>query len=101
MLLFCSKGESSHFLVSRLSRKYRYYSLQGGMVSYLTNISRLLHEHPYEDPSKRGDTMVKILAALTNRSTDQATYCKIIKRLLDCTPNPKFKRLTNRSRFYF
>ena len=93
LLLYCSKGEGSHFLVGKFSGKYRVHSLQGGMVAYLTAISRLLHEHPYEDPKKRGDTMVKILAALTNRETDPDTFRKIMDRLLRCTPNPKFKKL--------
>lgn len=93
MLLYCSKGEGSQFLVEKFSGKYPIKSLQGGMVSYLTTVSRLLHEHPYEDQKKRGDTMVKILAALTNRETDPATFRKIIDRLLRCTPNPKFRKL--------
>ncbi|MBF0401968.1 MAG: rhodanese-like domain-containing protein [Magnetococcales bacterium] len=93
LLLYCSKGEGSHFLVGKFSGKYRVQSLQGGMVSYLTTVSRLLHEHPYEDPKKRGDTMVKILAALTNRETDPDTFRKIVDRLLRCTPNPKFRKL--------
>ncbi|MBF0296214.1 MAG: hypothetical protein HQL96_13575 [Magnetococcales bacterium] len=93
MLLYCSKGESSHFLLGKFSGKYHIRSLQGGMVTYLTTISRLLHEHPYEDPSKKGDTMVRILAALTNPNTDPASFCKIIDRLLRCTPNPKFRKL--------
>lgn len=93
MLFYCRKGEASQFLVEQFSGKYPIQSLQGGMVSYLTTISRLLHEHPYEDQKKRGDTMVKILAALTNRETDPATFKKIIDRLLRCTPNPKFKQL--------
>ncbi|MEO5354850.1 MAG: hypothetical protein H7835_16760 [Magnetococcus sp. XQGC-1] len=93
MLLYCSKGEGSNYLVGKFSGKYRVQSLQGGMVSYLTTVSRLLHEHPYEDPKKKGDTMVKILAALTNRETDPATFEKIIDRLLRCTPNPKFRKL--------
>ncbi|MBF0583043.1 MAG: hypothetical protein HQL80_02270 [Magnetococcales bacterium] len=93
MLLYCSKGEGSHYLVEKFSGKYPIQSLEGGMVSYLTTISRLLHEHPYEDPTKKGDTMVKILAALTNCRTDPATFKKIIDRLLQCTPNPKFNKL--------
>ncbi|MEO5363176.1 MAG: rhodanese-like domain-containing protein [Magnetococcus sp. DMHC-8] len=93
MLLYCSKGEGSQFLVGKFSGKYRVQSLRGGMVAYLTTISRLLHEHPYEDPAKKGDTMVKILAALTNRETDPATFRKIIGHLLRCTPNPKFRKL--------
>ena len=93
MLLYCAKGEGSHFLVEKFSANFRVQSLQGGMVAYLTAISRLLHEHPYEDPKKRGDTMVKILAALTDRETDPDTFRKIIDRLLRCTPNPKFRKL--------
>ena len=93
LLLYCSKGEGSSFLVNKFSGKYRVRSLQGGMVAYLTTISRLLHEHPYGDPKKRGDTMVKILAALTNRETDPDTFRKIIDRLLRCTPNQKFRKL--------
>ncbi|NGZ05207.1 MAG: rhodanese-like domain-containing protein [Magnetococcales bacterium] len=93
LLLYCSKGESSSYLVGKLSGKNPAYSLQGGMAAYLTTISRLLHEHPYEDPSKRGDTMVKILNALTNRATDPATFRKIMERLMRCTSNPKFRKL--------
>ncbi|MEO5341601.1 MAG: hypothetical protein H7837_13980 [Magnetococcus sp. MYC-9] len=93
LLLYCSKGEGSHYLLGKLSGKLKAQSLQGGMVSYLTTISRLLHEHPYEDPKKKGDTMVKILSALTSQKTDPATFHKIIDRLLRCTPNPKFRKL--------
>ncbi|MBF0273486.1 MAG: hypothetical protein HQL98_15675 [Magnetococcales bacterium] len=94
MLLYCSKGESSAYLRERLSGgRFPVRSLQGGMVSYLTNISSLLHQHPYEDSRKRGDTMVKLLSALTNRETDPATFGKIVSRLLQCTPNPKFKKI--------
>ncbi|MBF0162673.1 MAG: hypothetical protein HQL88_10350 [Magnetococcales bacterium] len=93
LLLYCSKGEGSNYLVHKFSGNHRIQSLQGGMVSYLTTISRLLHEHPYEDPKKKGDTMVKILAALTNGQTDPDTFRKIIDRLLRCTPNPKFRKL--------
>lgn len=93
MLLYCSKGESSMFLLDKFSGKHHIRSLKGGMVAYLTTLSRLLHEHPYEDPSKKGDTMVKILKALTDRQTDEITFRKIIDRLLRCTPNPKFRKL--------
>ncbi|MBF0137113.1 MAG: rhodanese-like domain-containing protein [Magnetococcus sp. DMHC-1] len=93
MLLYCSKGESSGYLQKKFSKKYRVLSLQGGMVAYLTTISRLLHDHPYGDSKKKGDTMVKLLKTLTNRETDPATFRKIVNRLLSCTPNPKFKKL--------
>ncbi|MBF0628039.1 MAG: rhodanese-like domain-containing protein [Magnetococcales bacterium] len=93
LLLYCSKGDSSGYLQKKFSGKGRVQSLQGGMVSYLTNISRLLHEHPYEDSKKRGDTMVKLLSVLTDRKTDPATFRKIVDRLLRCTPDPKFKKL--------
>lgn len=93
LLLYCSKGRESHLLAGQFSGKYRVQSLQGGMVSYLTTISHLLHEHPYEDPEYREETMVKILTALTNRGTDAAAFQKITSRLLRYTPNPKFSRL--------
>ncbi|MBF8274124.1 MAG: rhodanese-like protein [Magnetococcales bacterium] len=93
MLLYCSKGESSHFVLKNFSGKFRVQSLKGGMVSYLTTISHLLHEHPYQDPKKKGDNMVKILAALTSSRTDSATFKKIIDRLLRHSPNPKIRAL--------
>ncbi|MBF0213820.1 MAG: rhodanese-like domain-containing protein [Magnetococcales bacterium] len=93
LLLYCSKGDASHYLQKELSGKLSAQSLQGGMVSYLTTISRLLHEHPYEDSSKRGDTLVKLLGVLTDRTTDPNQFRKIIERLLLCTPNPKFRKL--------
>ncbi|MBF0139309.1 MAG: rhodanese-like domain-containing protein [Magnetococcales bacterium] len=93
MLLYCSKGDGSTYLQKKFSGKFRVQSLKGGMVSYLTTISHLLHEHPYQDPKKRGDNMVKLLAALTNCRTDPETFRKIIRRLLSNSPNPKFKAL--------
>lgn len=93
MLLYCSKGEGSRYLVDRFSGKYQIKSLQGGMVAYLTTISQLLHEHPYEDSTYRGDTMVKILEALTDRRTDPEVFQKIISHLLKHTPIQKFARL--------
>ncbi|MBF0191422.1 MAG: rhodanese-like domain-containing protein [Magnetococcales bacterium] len=93
LLIYCSKGDSSRYLQEQLTGRGRIQSLQGGMVSYLTSISRLLHEHPYEDSRKRGDTMVQLLSVLTDRKTDPATFRKIVGRLLQCTPNPKFKKI--------
>ncbi|MBF0342138.1 MAG: hypothetical protein HQL95_14430 [Magnetococcales bacterium] len=93
VLLYCSKGDSSRYMQEKFSGKLPIRSLQGGMVSYLTSVSRLLHEHPYEDSKKRGDTMVRLLSVLTDGATDPATFRKIVERLLRCTPNPKFKKL--------
>lgn len=93
MLLYCSKGEGSSFLQKKFSSRFRVHSLKGGMVSYLTTISGLLHEHPYQDPKKRGDNMVKILAALTNSQTNLVTFRKMIDHLLRCSPNPRFRKL--------
>ncbi|MEO5346618.1 MAG: hypothetical protein H7834_09605 [Magnetococcus sp. YQC-9] len=93
LLLYCSKGDASHYMQKKFSGKLRIQSLQGGMVSYLTTISRLLHEHPYEDSGKKGDTMVRLLSVLTDRTTEPALFRKIVKRLLECTPNPKFKKI--------
>ncbi|MBF0346831.1 MAG: rhodanese-like domain-containing protein [Magnetococcales bacterium] len=93
LLLYCSKGEGSSFLLKKFSGSFRVQSLKGGMVSYLTTVSRLLHEHPYQDPTKRGDNMVKILAALTNCRTSPITFRKIIHRLLQHSPDPKFRAL--------
>ncbi|MBF0311362.1 MAG: rhodanese-like domain-containing protein [Magnetococcales bacterium] len=93
LLFYCSKGESSYYLLDKFPDRSRLHALQGGMVSYLMTISRLLHEHPYEDQSKRGETMAKILAALTSGETDADTFRKIVDRLLRCTPNPRFKKL--------
>lgn len=93
MLLYCSKGDGSSYMQKKFSTKFQVQSLQGGMISYLTTISRLLHEHPYENSQKRGETMAKILATLTNPATNPVTFAKIIKRLLQCSPNPKFKQL--------
>jgi len=93
MVLYCSKGDSSKYLLSKFSKKYHIRSLDGGMVNYLTTISRLLHQHPYEDPSKKGDTMVKILNALTDRKTDSENFAKIVKRLITCTTDSKFHKL--------
>lgn len=93
MLLYCSKGEGSSFLQKKFSAKFPVQSLKGGMVSYLTTVSHLLHEHPYQDPKKRGDNMVKILAALTDCKTNPETFRKIVDRLLRHSPNPKFRAL--------
>ncbi|MFN3078080.1 MAG: thioredoxin family protein, partial [Alphaproteobacteria bacterium] len=46
----------------------------------------------YEDPEHKHDTMVRILSALTDRSTVPATFQKIINRLLQPTPNPEQAR---------
>ncbi len=91
-LLYCSKGHESAALLGLFSANHTIHFLQGGMTAYLTTISRLLHEHPYEDPEHKSDTMVKILSALTNRSTLTATFQKIINRLLQRTPNPMLVR---------
>lgn len=93
MLLYCSKGEGSGFLQKKFSGKFIVQSLKGGMISYLTTISHLLHEHPYQDPKKRGDNMVKILATLTDSQTNPVTFRKTIDHLLRCSPNPRFKKL--------
>ncbi len=92
LLLYCSKGHESAALLGQFSGNHAIQSLKGGMTAYLTTISRLLHEHPYEDPEHKSDTMVKILSALTNRSTTPATFQKIINRLLQHTPNPEYAR---------
>ncbi|MBF0461942.1 MAG: rhodanese-like domain-containing protein [Magnetococcales bacterium] len=96
LLIYCGKGGGSSHLQKQFSGKYRVQSLQGGMVAYLTTISRLLFEHPYENSLKRGETMAKILAALTNCNTDPETFRKIVERLLRCSPDPKFKKLLRR-----
>ncbi|MBF0108353.1 MAG: rhodanese-like domain-containing protein [Magnetococcales bacterium] len=93
LLLYCSKGEGSHYLLKKFSGKFRVQSLKGGMIGYLTTISRLLHEHPYQDPANKGDNMVKILAALTNCRTSPVTFAKIIDNLLRHSPDPRLRAL--------
>ncbi|MBF0161502.1 MAG: conjugal transfer protein TraF [Magnetococcales bacterium] len=92
LLLYCSKGHESTALLGQFSGNHPVQVLKGGMTAYLTAISRLLHEHPYEDPEHKSDTMVKILSALTDRSTPPATFQKIIHRLVQHTPNPEYAR---------
>ncbi|MEO5354969.1 MAG: thioredoxin family protein [Magnetococcus sp. XQGC-1] len=92
LLLYCSKGHESGALLGKFSGTLPIQVLQGGMTAYLTTISRLLHEHPYEEPEHKSDTMFRILSALTDRSTAAATFQKIINRLLQHTPNPEQAR---------
>ncbi|WP_130470738.1 rhodanese-like domain-containing protein [Candidatus Magnetaquicoccus inordinatus] len=95
LLFYCAKGEGSRYLVGKFSKKSQVRSLEGGMAAYLAVISRLLHEHPYRESSRREETMTQLLMALTDRNTPATTFRQIVDRLLRSSPNPQFRKLVS------
>ncbi|MBF0425119.1 MAG: rhodanese-like domain-containing protein [Magnetococcales bacterium] len=91
LLIYCSRGEGSLYIAKKFSKKFQVQGLEGGMIAYLETISRLLNEHPYEDPDQRDDMMSKLLLTLTNRLTPPGTFRKIIYHLLRSSPDPKVR----------
>ncbi|MBF0134973.1 MAG: rhodanese-like domain-containing protein [Magnetococcus sp. DMHC-1] len=92
LLVYCSKGDGSQYILKKFSKRFQVQSLKGGMVAYLETISRLLNEHPYEKPEKRDEIMSKMLMTLTNRQTPPDTFHKIIKHLIRSSPNPEVRK---------
>lgn len=82
VVLYCRNGHGGEMLLGKIARRNPVQNLQGGMVSYLELITRLLAEHPYEDPSRREITMQRLLAALTDRHTSFRAFHNISSRLL-------------------
>ncbi|MBF0133929.1 MAG: hypothetical protein HQL75_15255 [Magnetococcales bacterium] len=91
-LLVCRKGDGTEMLRKRFSRKYQVMSLQGGMAAYLEFITRLLAEHPYEQPHIRDETMRLLLEKLTNRHTPFPIFRRIANRLLSSSPDPAIRQ---------
>ncbi|MBF0152148.1 MAG: rhodanese-like domain-containing protein [Magnetococcales bacterium] len=92
LLVYCSKGEGSLYILKKFSKRFRVQGLKGGMVAYLETIARLLNEHPYEKPEKRDEIMSKLLMQLTDRQTPPDTFRKIINHLLRSSPDPEVRK---------
>ncbi|MBF0175483.1 MAG: hypothetical protein HQL63_01340 [Magnetococcales bacterium] len=92
LLIYCSKGDGSRYILKKFSRKFVVQGLKGGMVAYLETISRLLNEHPYEEPERRNETMAKLLAMLTNRQTPPDIFRNIVMRLIRSSPDPEVRK---------
>lgn len=96
VLLVCRKGDGTEMLRKKFARKYRVMNLEGGMVAYLAFITRLLAEHPYEQPHKRDELMQRLLQKLTDRHTPFSTFRRIADRLIHASPDPAIRQLGQR-----
>ncbi len=96
VVLVCSRGDGSEMLRKKFSWKYEVMNLQGGMVAYLNFITRLLAEHPYENPETAQDVSIKLLQKLTDKQTPWHLFRKIADRLLQCSPDPALRQLYQR-----
>ncbi|MBF0368898.1 MAG: rhodanese-like domain-containing protein [Magnetococcales bacterium] len=86
LLLYCSNENGSKMVRDKFSRRYEVRYLKGGMVGYLEAVTRLLGEHPYENPQTREETQLKLLQALTNRKTPFKTFRNIATHLIRSNP---------------
>ncbi len=92
-LLICRKGDGTEMLRKKFSKKYKVMNLQGGMVDYLAFITRLLAEHPYENPHPRDEVMRTLLEKLTDRNTPFPIFRRIANRLIHASPDPAIRQL--------
>lgn len=93
VVLICRKGDGTTMLRKKFARKYNVLNLEGGMVAYLELITRLLAEHPYEQPHKRDTVMRVLLGKLTDRQTPFPMFRRIADRLIRSSPDAAIRQL--------